>query len=187
MKKSFCLFVFLSIGISGFSEEVSFLGVKLGSSFEEAVGMLKQRSSLTFEGIKGDTAWFNGDFAGFSKCDVSIVSYGELLTRGYVFVPAEDGFIQTVYNNAVQLYTQKYGVPTESTREFLYPYRSGAPNEDMAIKNNKAVILSVWDLDGALIKITIFPKAYSVVMVYEHKALVEKQKAKNQEEHLNDI
>lgn len=194
MKKFFLLLTLLLLAsISLFTEANTtsdgFWGIEWGTSFNVVESSLIDKG-VTILAKDQDTLMGEGVFSG-RESTILVRFYDNQMSSAMVIFDYEKDRVQYIYDEIVELLTEKYGEPTDNVREFEWPYNEGDDDEEMAIAVGKALIYSEWILsDGNRIKVIIGTRTQykpQVALLYSHKELSEKADERDKERILGDL
>ncbi len=149
-------------------------------------------TKLKAKGYKSTTeasTLLSGEFAGYT-CKVAV--YGTAKTDVtyqiiVVFDTKGDSWysVKGQYNKLKELYTSKYGKPSDSAEWFLSPYYEGDGYELSAIRNNKAFFFTKWELSEGNINIMISKD--NILVSYSDNANKTLNDQEERNKSLNDI
>ena len=165
-----CLFLLAGIFMSA-QEHVSFKGISMGeklSSFTQQLTKegFKSNSSFTGDTYKG----FEGEFMG--KSSIIIVYHTDSGVINHIVVLQEYtswNRLSSAFDDAAELFTKKYGKPSDTFKFFQDPYYKGDGYELQAIRNDKCHYFYVWQIPNGNIAITFryFAGDYYLSITYE--------------------
>jgi hypothetical protein len=156
---------------------LSIPGLNWGSDLNSIKWYAKSNGFSSYEYVHNSHLFNAGSFAGrkFSFAQFKECS-GVGLHTFKVFYHATNATYQDIYDNAVALYTKKYGQPRDSLRFFKSPYYDGDGYEFSAVRNGKAYISSFWEVGDSAIMIEV-TNTGGVAVVYQDSARFKRCKA----------
>jgi hypothetical protein len=141
------------------SEHLTFKGVPIDGTLKEFCSSLQQKGFTPISAID-DRCMLQGDFAGYKKCKIVVITYGQkdvVCGVGVIFPELETGTL--LFGNYFvlkEMLTQKYGEPTECEETFQTFYQ---PNDDDSrmhqVKMDRCKYFSTYDAINGRIMLSI--------------------------------
>ncbi len=196
MKTKILVLIFSIISMFTFAQEhMSFKGVPIDGSLTDFVANLRQQGyKVTYTTDDGDACVMTGEFAGFTDCELFILSTEKSHTvwKVVVFLPEQTSWysLKSRYNEYKNSLITKYGEPTSNYNFFSSPYYEGDGYEFQALRNEKCHYVSYFNNDLGSISVEIKSKNYNsgqVYIGYEDKTNSNLRKADQQNDMMNDL
>lgn len=128
-------------------KHLTFKGVEINGSLYNMRIQLKKKG-FTFVDKDENFLYLEGDFAGFSNCEIVVASspYINLVFGITVYLPQQSQWddLKSEYLHCKELFTKKYGNP-QSYEYFISPYEEGDDFEMTAVLSDKCVFASVFE------------------------------------------
>lgn len=179
MKKTL-IFIFL-FGVTNFcvaqnSDHLSFKGVPLDGTLKNYVSKMIQTGFKLIK-TEGESAFLNGDFAGYKNCLVSVstLKQKDLVYKIAVVFTERDTWssLSTNYFDLKQMLTEKYGEPFDVVEKFDSYSEPNDDNDKMReVKLDRCKYNTNWQTDKGEIQLSIDHSGVSscyVILAYFDK------------------
>ena len=175
MKQLLIAIIAVAITLPAFSQDKSqhlvFKGIPIDGDFNVFAQKLVQKGFKKTE-VTQDGIVLKGNF--MATPDVMVIVYPDPKTKNVssVIAMVEAGenwpSIENSYNNVVDLYTEKYGEPTEHIEEFSTDVHDDDYFRKQALNDGQCNYKSLWKVEGGNIAISLayFKYKYYVVCTY---------------------
>ena len=152
-------------------EHLSFKNIPIDGDIQdfskelESAGFVQndEKSTTTYK-------WFNGDFMGKSS-EVMVPFTPKGLVFKVIVLHEYQSWssLSSAFEDATELYTKKYGEPTDKFKFFSKPYYKGDGYELQAIRNDKCHYFYAWKVEHGYISVRLnnIGHDYYVQFVYE--------------------
>jgi len=164
------------------SEHLKFRDIEINGTATQFLSKLKNLGYIVKD-VDSDGYTMKGKFAG-DDCTLYIYSSPKTKTVYKIVVVFSEKSswhsLKNQYNSIKEQLTNKYKNPTQNNCFFKSPYYDGDGYEMQAVKNNKCLWLTQWNLESGEISLAIYSTC-SVIIQYEDKINMQK-KAKEDEE-----
>ena len=171
MKKMLFSLLIALMSVTAFSQEhLTFNGVPINGTLEEFVQKLESKGFKLVE-YMGSNAVMKGDFAGNSA---TLFILGSKKTKTVWKVAAQfadkDSWsdLKSQYNSYKDMYTQKYGKPSDHFEFFSKPYYEGDGYELQALRKGKCNYISFYNIANGTICVEL-SKSECLQLGYEDK------------------
>lgn len=173
-----------------------FLGIKFGSSKDDAKLVLLEREGVTLneENSGADHLIFEGgSFAGRSVYFWRLGFVDDQLHTASVYIQEkENHHIIERYDELVSFYKEKYAAPDTTLRRFEYPYEEGDGFEEQALRLGKAHLTVLWafptDTPGVQNSVSIeIDDSLLLKISYQDGALIDKAIQRRKEKAKDDL
>lgn len=184
----FTLILFVTSILTYAQKHIEFKGIPLNGSSMSFVSKLKAKG---YEQIwhKGFDYVMKGQFTG-KEADIYILGTRKSGTawKVAVYFPKEESWtnLKSSYNKYVNLFTQKYGTPSDHFEFFSTPYYDGDGYELQALKNDKCTYSSYFTIEKGILHIKI-DSSNCIYISYEDKINAELQREEKNSSDLDDI
>lgn len=176
MKKLFLFFVVLCMSHFMMGQEhMKFKGVEIDGSLSEMVTKLKAKG-FTYLDAEDGIAMLHGDFAGYSDCQIVVLSMketGQVNAVAVVFPAVEEwSSLERNYNRLKDMLTEKYGEPKYVIEEFQNDYVSDNSSKWHELKMDRCTWASAFETDKGDIELYIKKVDYgdaAVILKYYDK------------------
>ena len=147
---------------------LSFKGVPIDGTLNEYVSKM-EKSGFNHLGTEDGVAILEGDFAGYKKCTIGVITYGQkdLVSAIAVIFPEKETWstLSGNYYKLKELLTEKYGKPSESIEEFQTDYQPKDDNSKMHhIKMDTYTYYTTYETANGTIQVSI--EHESVIRTY---------------------
>lgn len=163
-----------------------FKGMPINGHIDDFVELFINDGFSLSENNVANSVALNGNFAG-QKAGILISATIISKTVYQVCVMFEKipsfWSAKSKFNEFVESYTKKYGIPTRSLRSFNSPYYEGDGYEDSAMRLGKVNYASIWTLDEGSIIVTIMNTGATAIMYRD--AVNEKLENAERQEYVN--
>ena len=165
--KKLLFILMLSIVTFGYSQE--FLGIKVQGKLSEVINKFKAKGFVLVQ-TQNNAVELVGKVQS-SKVNLVIVSSlkSHIVWKFVVFLPERSNWysLKDEYNDYVNLFTAKYGKPTDNFEFFQDPYTEGDGYELQGISMEKVTFSTYWVYDNLAYAVKIH-KSERVQLTYEN-------------------
>lgn len=168
------------------TSHLQFAGIEIDGS------LATFRSKLIEKGYKPTDSHENilqGNFAGY-ECDIFIycVEGVDLVHMVIVSTKPEESWdrLYTKYHSLVELYSKKYGSPSNSVSKFEYPFDGTTDMQMTAVKTDHAHFMTTWNTTNGDIMISIL-KEGTIAIYYTDKMNNDKHNIQQEQKIINEI
>jgi hypothetical protein len=174
-----------------------FLGVKFGSTIEEATKILSAKPGFKVnrEFSKPDIlAFTDAPFAGRKSFLICLAFVNNKFHTGFAIIaPNLESQLIELYNGIKEELNEKYFKTTSDFKSFKYPYEDGDGHEETAIKLGKASFSSFWNFknpkgtndENNIISLEI-TESMKVKLTYQDGILIHEQVDKAKKKNFQD-
>ena len=147
--------MFISLGISA-QEHLHFKGVPIDGSLNSFVAQLKQQG-YSFRAEQDGMAVLDGTFAGYTQCEIVVVSTNDIVWKVVVLLPSDEKWndVKKKYDIFKQSFTEKYKITPQSEEHIDSYGGEGSGHESYAFKEDKAVWRSDFKLPNGIARVMI--------------------------------
>lgn len=185
MKKLLLVLAFVTLGVASYGQD--FLGIKPSGSKAVTINQFKAKgfwidgSETTMvtpmKGkLNGETIELNIVYSPITK---TVCKFSIYFPERYSF-----SSLKTEYEKYVDVFTTKYGTPTDKYALFKDPYYDGDGYELQAVGVEKAIFTSYWFLTTVNLSVEI-SKFKQINIIYENDANMDLKKAETTQLNLN--
>lgn len=176
MKRLFLFFAVLCMSHFMMGQEhMKFKGVEIDGTLIEMVTKLKAKG-FTYLEAEEDIALLQGDFAGYSNCQIVVLSMketGRVNAVGVVFPEVNEwSLIESNYDFLKKMLTEKYGRPVRVVEEFQSGYVANNSLKWLGLTSDECTWVSVFETDKGRIDLYMQKMDYNsaaVVLKYYDK------------------
>ena len=168
------------------TSHLKFAGIEIDGS------LATFRSKLIKKGYKPTDSHENilqGNFAGY-ECDIFIycVEGGDLVHMVIASTKPEESWdrLYTKYLSLVELYSKKYGSPTNTVNKFEYPFDGTTDMQMTAVKTDHAHFMTMWNTPNGDIMISIL-KEGTIAIYYTDKTNNTQHNIQKEQKIINEI
>ena len=170
-------------------EHMTFMKVPIDGTITEFASKMKAKGFIQ-DYVEEDAVVMEGSFMGRS-CRIYILGSPKTKTVYTVVVNIEKKYtswysIKNAYNEIVDSYIGKYGVPAKKLNFFNSPYYEGDGYELQAIRMDKCNYVSKWEEEDGIILVYI-TKSTQITISYNDRLNGEKKEAEEQSQINEDI
>ena len=177
MKKLVLFFMVLCMSLATMAQgHMTFKGVEINGTLSEMVTKLKTKG-LTYLGADDGIAMMKGDFAGYSDCQIVVLSMketGKVNAVAVVFPAVEEwSLLERNYNRLKDLLTEKYGEPMRVIEKFQSDYVPDNRFKWMNLMSDQCTWMSEFEVSNGTIELYINKMDYDeacVILKYYDKA-----------------
>lgn len=189
MRKIFLALAFLIVSLLSFAQEhIEFKGIPLNGSSMSFASKLKAKGYEQVYHSNFDYV-LKGQFTG-KEATVYVLGTRSSGTVWKVVaqLPEEDSWahLKSDYNKYIELFTQKYGTPSDHFEFFSTPYYEGDGYELQALKNDKCTYSTYFKTEKGTLNVAITSSG-NLSLGYEDKINTEIQTEEKNNADLNDI
>ncbi len=188
MKKILIIAVLLFSSIAYGQEHFKFKGIEIDGT---EIAMVKKLETKGYEAVSAGAGHFvlYGNFANY-ECSIVVFTTKKTNTPYCVIVSTKKkeswSSLKVDYKNLVEIYSQKYGKPGVSSKEFEYPFKEGDEDEEIAVRAGKCVYFTMWRTVKGTISITT-SKNMNIDIVYTDTKNEKKMQEEQKQSALDDI
>ena len=169
MKKLILLLAFVALGAASYGQD--FLGIKPSGSRDYTVNQFKAKGFYV-DGGSNNVVAMKGKLNG-QQIELNIVytPITKTVCKFSIYMPEHTSFyyLKKDYEKYVDVFTTKYGAPSDRYAFFKDPYYEGDGYEMQAVTNEKAVFSSFWLGDAMNLSVSI-SQWKQVNIIYENVA-----------------
>lgn len=168
-------------------DKLKFNGVEIDGNIDKFVNKMKTKGFIVKE-TKDNIVTMLGEFIG-KECRLYVIPTpkSKIVCKVAIFFGGGSWeSLKREYNNVKDLFSKKYGKPSNEYEFFKDPYYEGDGYELQALKNDKCVYASFYTPKGGAIMVEI-SGACTVSVSYENSANMDKAKQEREESAMDEI
>lgn len=148
-------------------DHLKFKGIPIDGSLNSFVSKLKAQG-FSYKAEQDGMALLEGTFAGYTQCELVVVSTNDVVWKVVVMLPANDKWndVKRNYDIFKKSFTEKYGVTPESEEHIDSYGGEGSGFESHAFDEDKAVWRSDFAVPGGTARVMIRYASYSRLQLW---------------------
>ena len=172
MKRFLTLIAFVFLAFALFAQEhLTFKNIPIDGDIKNFTQeMIKAGFKVNANNSSDSSTWFKGEFMG-KESDILVSHTPKGLVFKVIVLHEYTSWrnLSSAFDDATELYTQKYGMPKSKYQFFSSPYYKGDGYELQALRNDKCHYFFIWEVtNGALsVRLQYLLGNYYLTMVYE--------------------